>query len=37
MPMPDHPDTLQHYVYWWDHETGEVEVVADDFDELTKS
>jgi hypothetical protein len=37
IPMPDHPDTLQHSVYWWDHETGEVQKVAEDFNELGKS
>lgn len=37
MPMPDHPDTLQHTVYWWDHETGNTEPVADDFNDLPKS
>ena len=37
IPMPEHPDTLQHAVYWWDHETGEVELVADDFCDLPKT
>jgi hypothetical protein len=37
IPMPDHPDTLQHTVYWWDHETGETDPVADDFNDLPKS
>lgn len=37
IPMPDHSDTLQHSVYWWDHETGEIERVADDFSDLRKS
>ena len=37
IPMTDHPDTLQHTVYWWDHETGEVEDVADDFNDLSKT
>lgn len=37
MPMAEHPDTLQHTVYWWDHETGEIEPVADDFSDLPKS
>ena len=36
IPMPDHPDTLQHSVYWWDHETGAIELVADDFNDLKK-
>jgi hypothetical protein len=34
LPMSDHQDTLQHSVYWWDHETGEVQQVADDFNDL---
>lgn len=37
LPMPDHPDTLQHSIYWWDHETGEVLLVAADFNDLPKS
>jgi len=37
IPMPDHPDTLRHSVYWWDHETGEIEHVADDFSDLPKT
>jgi hypothetical protein len=37
LPMNDHADTLQHAVYWWDHETGEVARVADDFGDLRKS
>ena len=37
IPMPNDPDTLQHSVYWWDHETGEVEHVADDFGDLTRT
>ena len=37
IPMPDHPDTLQHSVFWWDHETGAVEEVAEDFNDLPKS
>lgn len=35
--MPEHPKTLQHSVYWWDHETGEVELVADDFSDLPRT
>ncbi|HBE70087.1 MAG TPA: SMI1/KNR4 family protein [Planctomycetaceae bacterium] len=34
IPMPEHSDTLQHTVYWWDHATGEIEQVADDFSDL---
>lgn len=37
IPMRDQPDTLQHTVYWWDHETGKVEPVANDFNDLPKS
>ncbi len=37
LPMEDHPQTLQHDVYWWDHETGEIERVADDFGDLETS
>lgn len=35
-PMPDDPTTLQHTVYWWDHETSNVEPVADDFADLAE-
>jgi hypothetical protein len=34
LPQPDHPDVLSHQVFWWDHETSEVSVVADDFSDL---
>lgn len=37
IPMPEHPDTLQYSIYWWDHETGEIEQVADDFNDLPKT
>lgn len=37
IPMSDHPDTLQHSVYWWDHETGAIELVAEDFSDLQKT
>lgn len=37
VPMHGHPDTLQHTIYWWDHETGGVEPVAHDFSDLPKS
>lgn len=36
IPVPDHPNTLQHAVFWWDHETAEVELVADDFGDLAR-
>jgi hypothetical protein len=34
LPDPNDTDCLQDAVYWWDHETGDVERIADDFDEL---
>lgn len=37
LPMADHPDTLQHSVYWWDHEAAEVDKVAADFSDLPKT
>lgn len=37
IPMVDHPGILQHSVYWWDHETGEVELLAADFSDLRKT
>jgi hypothetical protein len=30
------PDTLEHVIYWWDHETREIEPVADDFGALKR-
>ena len=30
----DNPAILQDAVFWWDHETGDVERIADDFEEL---
>lgn len=36
-PMPEDPSTLEHTVYWWDHETSQVDPVADDFSDLSKS
>lgn len=35
LPDPGELSRLQNAVFWWDHETGEVEKVADDFDELS--
>lgn len=35
MPRRDAPEILGP-VYWWDHETGELIFVADDFDELSQ-
>ncbi len=37
LPMDDSPNTLQHTIYWWDHETGEVQHAADDFADLPKT
>src|SRR5947207_15742344 len=34
IPKADVPNELQQAVYWWDHETGEIHKVADDFAEL---
>ena len=34
MPQPDTPDLSGNEVYWWDHETGNLHKVADDFDDL---
>lgn len=31
----DAPELLGHEVYWWDHETGDVFKVADDFSKLS--
>ena len=36
LPMPDATDTLQHTIYWWNHETGDVHRLADDFADLPK-
>jgi hypothetical protein len=33
LPAPT-SDRFADAVFWWDHETGEIEKVADDFDEL---
>ena len=34
LPKPEEPEELRDGVYWWDHETGAVEKVADDFSEI---
>ena len=34
LPQSDAPQFLSHEIYWWDHETGEVFQVADDFTDL---
>jgi hypothetical protein len=33
-PKTDVPNELDPAVYWWDHETGEISKVAEDFAEL---
>jgi hypothetical protein len=35
LPQPNAPTHLSQEVYFWDHETGELHKVADDFDEIT--
>ncbi|HEY4263561.1 MAG TPA: SMI1/KNR4 family protein [Schlesneria sp.] len=37
IPMLDRSDMLRHSVYWWGHETGEIDEVADDFSDLRKT
>jgi hypothetical protein len=34
LPQADAPHFLSHEVFWWDHETGEINHVADDFADL---
>ena len=34
IPQPDDSELLSHAVYWWDHETGDICKVADDFGDL---
>ncbi len=34
LPQKDNPSVLSHEIFWWDHETGEVQIVAEDFSEL---
>src|SRR5262245_41114114 len=34
LPQRDGPHALSHEVFWWDHETGEINHVADDFGDL---
>ena len=36
-PMSEEPKTLEQTIYWWDHETSEIEPVADDFADLNKT
>ena len=33
-PQADRPELLGHEVYWWDHETGALELAAEDFGDL---
>ena len=35
LPQPDALQYLGHEVYFWDHETGQLHKVADDFDAIT--
>ena len=37
IPTPEHSSVLQSSICWWDHETGEVEHLADDFSDLQKT
>jgi hypothetical protein len=37
LPRPDRPSELRPAVFLWDHETGDLERVADDPDELLTS
>jgi hypothetical protein len=34
LPDDNEPAALRPEVYWWDHETGDIEKVADDFEEV---
>lgn len=34
---PSDPERLQSAVFWWDHETSEIEEVAEDFGDLKKT
>lgn len=34
VPQPDAPELLSSVVYWWDHETDELNHIADDFSHL---
>jgi hypothetical protein len=34
LPKKDLPSELDPAIYWWDHETGSIQKVADDFAEL---
>ena len=37
MPIPESPNRLQNSVYWWDHETGEIHSVSENFSDLPKT
>ena len=34
IPSPTNSQVLESAVYWWSHETGELEKIAEDFSEL---
>ena len=34
LPKDESPHELGPAVFWWDHETGELQKIADDFSEL---
>lgn len=34
IPQKDDPKLLAHEVCWWDHETGDIAKIADDFEDL---
>lgn len=36
LPREDNPLELSNHVFWWDHETGDVREVADDFADLVR-
>lgn len=36
VPKSDFPNLLNDAVYWWDHETGTIHKVADDFGDLLR-
>ena len=35
-PMDDDPSCLEHSVYWWEMETSELHLVANDFNDLAR-
>lgn len=36
-PSNDDPTLLEHTVYWYDHETGKIHSIADDFSDLKQA